>query len=110
MRAFFAIVSGLVVLVVVAVVAVVGLSMAGAPSPSCADGTIAVSKAAEDSFNAKWAAFDAAVRQGGSATVTFSEEEVTSRGASYLTAADVPAKNLQVHLCRARAGDRPRRR
>ena len=86
-------------LAVVAVVVIVGLSMLGAPKASCADGAIAVSKAAEESFNTKWNGFQAAIRQGGSATVTLSEEEVTSRGVRYLADSGVPARNLQVHLC-----------
>jgi len=85
--------------IVVGAVVVVGLSFVGNPTPSCADGTIAVSKAAEDSFNSKWNGFEAAVKRGEAATATFTEEELTSRGARYLTDMNLPAKNLQVHLC-----------
>jgi hypothetical protein len=97
-RAITSFLGSLVGIVIVVVVVLVGLSLVGPSSPSCADGAIPVSKAAEDSFIAKWNAFDAAVKQG-PATVTFAEQEVTSRGAGYLTATGVPAKDLQVHLC-----------
>ena len=89
----------LVVIVVVVVAALAVLSFVGSPKASCADGAVATSRAAEDSFNSKWTSFDTTLRQGGAATVTLTEEELTSRGAQYLLATNVPAKNLQVHLC-----------
>jgi hypothetical protein len=98
-RTAFSLLGSLVGVAVVVVVVVAGLALLGTPSPTCADGPIAVSAAAEGGFITKWNAFNSTINQGGAATVTFSEEEVTSRGAGYLAATGVPAKSLQVHLC-----------
>ena len=95
----FRAIGGLVVVIVVVVGVVIGLSLVGSPKPSCADGVVATSRAAEDSFNSKWNSFDSALKGGGAATVTLTEEELTSRGSRYLLEKNVPAKNLQVHLC-----------
>jgi len=75
-----------------------GLSFAGAPAPGCADGDIPVSEAAAASFDQKWDAFEAAAKAG-PATVTFTEEELTSRAQRYVEDRDLPVKNVQVHLC-----------
>ncbi len=85
-------------------VAVVGgvlavMAVVGNPKPSCADGTVAATRTGEDGFNTKWSGFDAAVKRGEAATVTFTEEELTSRGARYLRDSNVPAEDLQIHLC-----------
>lgn len=92
-------ISFVLAVVVVGALVVVGLAFVGSPAASCADGTIATSSAAEASFNAKWNAFEAAARRGEAATASFTEEELTSRGARYLADLNVPARNLQVHLC-----------
>lgn len=89
----------LVVAAVVVAGVLIVLSTAGSPKPSCADGAVATSKAAEDRFNSKWNSFASALSRGEAATVTLTEEELTSRGARYLLDSNVPAKNLQVHLC-----------
>lgn len=85
------------VLVVCAVV--IGLALMEAPMPSCADGKVTTSAAAEQSYNEKWNSFDAATKRGEAATVTFTEDELTSRGARYLVDNNVPARDLEIHLC-----------
>ena len=79
--------------------ALVGLSMMDAPAPICAQGVVANSKAAEDSFNTKWRTFDTAVNAGTPSTVTFTKEEVSSRAAAFVLEKNVPAQDVQVHLC-----------
>lgn len=96
MKGFFL---GIVGAMVVAGVALVLLASMETPRPSCADGAISVSKTAEDAFNSKWSAFDAALNRGGEATVTLTEEEVTSRAVRYLADNGFSAGDVQVHLC-----------
>lgn len=84
--------------VVVVGAVLVGLTFMGGPKASCADGVIATSRAAEDSFNTKWSTFTSALRSG-QATVTLTEEELTSRGARYLQESAMPASDFQLHLC-----------
>ena len=90
---------GILVISLVVSVALVGLAFLDTPKPSCADGSIAVSPAAAASFDAKWRVFDSALQAGQAASVTLTEEELTSRGAGYLVDLKIPARNLQVHLC-----------
>ena len=91
--------AGIVVGVAVVAGVVVVLSMMGTPRPSCADGAVTRSAAADASFGTKWSAFDAALKRGEAATVSLSEEELASRGARYLAETNVPAKDLEIHLC-----------
>lgn len=93
------VISGLVVVGVVVVGGLFVLSVMGAPKPSCADGPVAFSRAAADSFNTKWNTFASALNRGGVQTVTFTEEEVSSRAVSYAAENGLNFKDLQVHLC-----------
>ena len=76
-----------------------GLAMMDAPAPTCAQGVVANSKAAEDSFNTKWRTFESSVNQAGTGNVVFTKEEVSSRAAAFVLEKNVPAQNVQVHLC-----------
>jgi len=71
--------------------------MTGTPKP-CAEREIPISPAASQSMKDKWDAF-AAQAAAGTANVTFTEPEVTSRGVEYLKEKDVPLNDLQVYLC-----------
>jgi hypothetical protein len=86
-------------LIVVGGGALVGLAMMDAPAPACAQGVVANSKAAEDSFNTKWRTFESSVNQAGAGNVIFTKEEVSSRAAAFVLEKNVPAQNVQVHLC-----------
>lgn len=61
-------------------VIVMAFAVVGGPSP-CAPGggPIVISEANADSFEQKWDEFDAALDAGTSATVTFTESEISSR-------------------------------
>ncbi len=84
--------------IIVAGVAVVIAAFVGNPKASCADVAPTTSSAAANSFIAKWNAFEAGYRRG-PATVSFTEDEVTSRGSSYLAENGITAKHLEVHFC-----------
>jgi hypothetical protein len=59
---------------------------------------VPVSAAAEARMRANWEAFKAQARSG-PATIDFTEEEVTSRGVSYVEEKDMPVEGLQVYFC-----------
>lgn len=80
---------------VVAVIIAAALVFTGDPAP-CVDRVSASSPAAAIAAQAKWDAFKAAR---GGATVSFNEQEVTTRGLAYVDERDLPVRNLQVYFC-----------
>jgi hypothetical protein len=73
------------------------LVFTGKPGP-CVDRSVPVSSAASARTNEKWDAFKAQAAAG-TATVTYTETEITSRGVDYLDEKDVPMSDLQVYFC-----------
>jgi hypothetical protein len=94
-RAFLFFVMVLIGAVLLAVV----LSFMSAPQPSCANGPVTISDAAADSLQAKWDSFLNSLDRGAAATVNLTEEELTSSAIRFINDNQIPAKDVQVHLC-----------
>ncbi len=77
------------------VILIGALILTGDPSP-CVSRTSVPSSGAAAALQQKWDAFKVAAAP---ATVQFTEQEVTSRGVSYVDERDVPISNLQVYFC-----------
>ncbi len=73
------------------------LVFTGDPKP-CVDRSSTASNAAVTALFARWNQFTADA-QAGPATVTFNEEEATSRAQQYLNEKDIPLDNAQVYFC-----------
>ena len=79
------------------------LVFTGSPK-ACADRTIPVSSAAAQQSRTLWNEFKADARSG-SASVTFNETQVTSRGVEWIDEKDAPVEDLQVYLCPSGYGE-----
>jgi hypothetical protein len=73
------------------------LIFTGNPSP-CVNRPITPSTAASQALRDQWNAFEQQALSG-SATITFDETGVTSRGVEYIKEKDLPLKDLQVNFC-----------
>ena len=98
------IIRGILVAIAVLLGALLGAAIIGAilvftgkPTP-CADRTIPTSAAASTEMRARWDAFTDQA-SAGPASITYNEEEITSRGVDYIDEKDLPVENLQVYLC-----------
>ncbi|MCC6421143.1 MAG: zinc ribbon domain-containing protein [Gemmataceae bacterium] len=91
--AFTSVAAGTVVMALAVLFAL--LMFTGDPEP-CVARTSTPAAAAVARAAQKWEAFKAA---GPGTTVSFDEQEATSRGVAYLEERDVPLKNLQVYFC-----------
>jgi hypothetical protein len=75
------------------------LVFAGSPA-ACVDRVIEPSTAASNDLRAAWRTYGQQAASG-NATVTFNEQQVTSRGVEYINEKDVPVDELQVYFCPA---------
>ena len=82
---------------IAALLAIIGgiLALTGDPAP-CVDRRSTASTGAALNANARWEAFKAA---GPGASVTFTEEEITSQGVAYLQDRGSSISGLQVYFC-----------
>jgi len=87
------------VIVVVAGLAVLGglLAFTGSPD-ACVVRVTDSSSAASNELKAAWRTFESQSARG-SATLTISEAQATSRGVEHLDEKDVPVDDLQVYFC-----------
>jgi hypothetical protein len=73
------------------------LVFAGSPA-TCVDRQIVPSSASSNELRAAWRTYGQQAASG-NATVTFTEQQVTSRGVEYITEKSVPVEELQVYFC-----------
>jgi hypothetical protein len=97
------IISGILLSVVIVVVVLgivtTALMATGGPEP-CEPGSddIVINQANSDAFQEKWDAFELSLDNGTTATVTFTESEISSRAEAWVNEEDAPFENIRVCL------------
>jgi hypothetical protein len=100
---------GIIKVIVIAVAATGGVALGGAivggiliftgDPQACSNREIDISRAVSNDVDAAWNAFVVEASQEGSASITLTEDEVTSRGFFYLEDEGVPFDDLQLYFC-----------
>ena len=93
------IILSLLLVVVLFGVVTTALMATGGPDP-CEPGgeEIVINQANSDAFQDKWDAFELSLDNGGAATVTFTESEISSRAEAWVNEEDAPFEDIRVCL------------